>query len=240
MRKNKYETFNVATVNARSVSKKMDDLACLFDHADVQIACICETWETEKMYKKLEELQELEDVTWVGKKRESGRGGGAAVVVSNTFGSVYRLDVDTADLEIVWAIITPNAKPHIKLVVAAFYSSPTKKYKPLPGELDRHVLDVIDICTTTMRNVHFCVAGDINMDSIGSIFEISSDFEQHVTLPTRGDKILDIIVSELSSTSCIIFPPLSPELDSDGLPSDHSIPRTTHKFPPQAKITIKQ
>ena len=166
IRNNRTNTFNVATVNARSVAKKMNDLVSLFDHANIQVACVCETWETEKMEEKLEELQEVNDITWVGKMRGSGRGGGAAVVVSNSFGSVSTLDVNTQDLEIVWAIITPHAKPHIKLVVAAFYSSPTKKYQPLPGALENHILNVIDLCSSSMKNVFFCACGDINMDSI--------------------------------------------------------------------------
>ena len=101
----------------------------------------------------------------------------------------------------------PHSKPKEKIVIAAFYSSPTKKYKPLTGDIQRHVVDTIDACSTKYNDPHYVISGDLNSDEIGEILSVSPLFHQCVKYPTRGDKILDVVVTNLASQRCVIRPP---------------------------------
>ena len=76
-------------------------------------------------------------------------------------------------------------------------------------------------------SANYVISGDINEDVLCDLISIDN-FDQHVLYPTRGDKILDITISDLPSKDCVIILPLSPELAEDRLPSDHHIPITTH------------
>ena len=226
LRKNYNDRLNVASINARSISKKTNDLIDLFDHASIHIALISESWETDKVEGTLEDMQQMHGITWLGKKRVGASGGGAAIAVSNSFGSITELPgVDTSNLEIIWGIVTPTARPHTKIVVGSFYSSTSTKYAPLAGQLQSHVVDVIDYVTSKMKNVTFVIGGDVNKSTMTDVTSLAHTMRQHVDRPTRGNNILDIIISDMRSVSCTILPPLSPEINSTTCaPSNHEIP----------------
>ena len=59
--------------------------------------------------------------------------------------------------------------------------------------------------------------------NISSILSIEPSLRQIVLKPTRGQNILDVIVTNLSSyyqEPCII-PPIHPDVSGHGVPSDH-------------------
>ena len=205
---NKTTNFRVASINARLVTNKLQDIANLFNYANINIACVSESWETLKNEGAIEEMQELQNLTWIGKRRDCAKGGGAAVIINNSFGTASEIkEIDTGDLEIVWIIITPFAKPHLKLIVGSFYSSSGANHKPDKGVIQDHVISTFDYCLTKYRNCWFILSGDANADDFSNILSLDQHFQQHVDQPTRGDKILDITISNLPSTSCEIYPP---------------------------------
>ena len=187
LRKNYTDRVNVAAINARSITRKTDDLVDIFNHANVNIALISESWEISKTGDKLEQMQELNDITWLVKRREIAAGGGAAIAISNSYGSIAKMDeINTRNIEIIWRIVTPHLKPHLKIVVGSFYSSTSSKYKPMPGEVQGHVIDVIDYCLAKYNNVLFVLGGDVNDSVMEDVTSLEAAFKQHVNQPTRG------------------------------------------------------
>ena len=73
----------------------------------------------------------------------------------------------------------------------------------------------------------FCVfGGDVNSLNWRRICDISPNFKQCVTKPTRKEKILSVIVTDLHMhyEDVKVFPPLEPDIEGDGAASDHSTP----------------
>ena len=205
---NSTKEFKFASINARSIVKKLPDLVTLFDHAGINICCISETWQKDKDEDSFDTLNNLHNISWISRKRPGGaQGGGAAVAVSKSFAKVEKLEFPNPEnLEVVWALLTPYARPNLRIITCAFYSSSGADYAPPRGAIQDYVLDVMEICEEKYPKASYIISGDINNDVIEDWLAIEN-FEQHVMSPTRGDKILDITVSDLPSTNCVILPP---------------------------------
>ena len=68
------------------------------------------------------------------------------------------------------------------------------------------------------------LSGDRNSIEISDLLTIDSSLRQLVDKPTRKDKILDVILTNLAKyykTPCII-PPIKPDIEGRGAESDHS------------------
>ena len=132
-------------------------------------------------------------------------------------------------VEMVWAIITPknvqNDSKIQKIVLGAVYSKPHSKKKT--ATLD-HISDVFNqMSTKYQKGLHFLIAGDTNDLKLDMILQLSPQMKQVVTEVTRLNppRILDPIITTLSKfyQKPLILPPLDPDPDKDGKPSDHKI-----------------
>ena len=67
------------------------------------------------------------------------------------------------------------------------------------------------------------ISGDRNSIDITALLSIDSSLRQTVKLPTKGAKILDVIVTNLARYfhEPEIVPPISPDYPGKGVPSDH-------------------
>lgn len=219
----KKDNIRVAVINARSVSEKLNDLEHCLTMRCPQVLLISETWETQKMCKKLERFCELNELTWLDKSRPANRGGGVAVVVDNRWGHAARLDVDVPEeLEMSWAVVTPHDRKDLKVVCGAFYSSTTEGFRPEVGLLQSHIVDVVSSCTARFNDVTFYIGGDLNArDTLENISDVPG-LVQVVNFPTRGDSYLDKLVTEAEVVGVQPMPPLAPDPDSNQVASDHS------------------
>ena len=70
------------------------------------------------------------------------------------------------------------------------------------------------------------LGGDINELNVQQLVNISPKFQQIVRKPTRGNKILSVIVTDLHQfyKEPEILPPINPDIIGKGKPSDHSTP----------------
>ena len=200
----------VAVVNARSANRKLQDVVDQFRYRGADIICISETWE--KVDADMEELQELNAITWLSRPRSlSNRGGGVAVVVRNDFASATILNIAVPrPLEIVWVLVTPKKQADVKIIVACFYCSSTKKYRAPPGLLELHVLDVVHEYMAKSEKYRLAICGDINKENLGGIEQLPS-FKSDIDVPTRGDSFLEYCVSNLERLQCIAHPLLAPD-----------------------------
>ena len=136
-------------------------------------------------------------------------------------------------VEAVWCLLTPkNATKESKvqkIACAAIYSKPGSKHKT---DLLDHLAEAFNILSAKFgTGLHFCIAGDTNELKLNSILNLSSNFVQVVTKPTRIDPktgaeaILDPVIMTLSQyyQEPLCLDPLDPDPDKDGKKSDHRI-----------------
>ena len=153
--------------------------------------------------------------------------------MSKQFGKVQKLNGiphPPKNVEVTWTVITPFARPELRFVVVAFYSSNNPEYKPGKNHLQDHILEVFNVCRNRYQNVHFIAAGDINQDSLDSLASI--DMEEQIRLPTRGLSHLDHVWSTLSVSQSWTQPPLAPNI---GKRSDHRMGFCDLILPPPSK-----
>ena len=172
----------------------------------------------------IECLEKTYSVTWHGKGREGRRGGGVSVVVDNNFGSTRVLDITDEDarVETIWVAITPYQDSTKTIIAIAFYSSSSSEFKPPAGALQTHILDGLEIVEKLYKNYFIICAGDLNLDKLTDLASLPN-IKQLVNKPTRKNKNLDKLYSDLESRGCDIHPPLAPPTTDTGKPSDHNI-----------------
>lgn len=224
----KRHDIKVATVNARSLTNKLEDLINQFRSRQADIVFVSETWDRGQL--GIEEVEQLHNLSWTRCNRSS-LGGGSAVVVSRSSFDVKPLKIKVPELlEIAWIQAVPKWDPKLKILLGGFYSSSGVKYKPPKGLLEDHVFDVIYNFMTDNMEGKVILGGDVNADSLKLVLSLPG-FKSHIEQPTRGDAFLDIVVSNFECTSSKVFPPLSPD-DQGESSSDHGIAFATLLSPP--------
>ena len=116
-----------------------------------------------------------------------------------------------------------------KIACASVYCKPNSRTK---SELHDHIAEAYNMLSTKYKKgLHFIIAGDTNDLNLTPILNLSPNLSQIVTKPTRRDpatnveSILDPVITTLTSyyqAPCCL-PPLDPDPDTNGKPSDHRI-----------------
>ena len=107
--------------NACHLTNKMDELECVLQDNRVDIAVITESsFKTEK-----EGISKLEEYKTFNKNREVKDGGGITVLIKNDIPCTV-IQVDAADLEIIWLPVRPTWLPQSigVIIIAALYFPP--------------------------------------------------------------------------------------------------------------------
>ena len=192
------------------------------------VTFISEIWEKlekKKHQQKIEELFELKGIKYVSNPRRNGkRGGGAALAVNLERFTISKLNIHVPrNVEAVWALLRPKSyNKKLKLIiVCCFYSPPNLRTNP-------NLINHLTLALNNLLNIHkdagVILAGDRNDINISSLLAIEPSLRQIVTIPTLGNKILDVVCTNLHEcyTEPQILPPLSPDVEGHGVPSDHS------------------
>ena len=146
-------------------------------------------------------------------------------------------------LEIVWGILKPKeiCGKIAKIISCCFYSPPRSKSR---SALVDHISLTLQHLLTSYPNAGILISGDRNSLDISTLLNIDPCLRQLVKQPTRGLKVLDIILSNLGKfyDEPIIVPAIIPDRANKGVPSDHcgvvATPHTNPSMPKQrTKIT---
>ena len=89
-----------------------------------------------------------------------------------------------------------------------------------------HIVMTTNLLMTKYENCGVIICGDKNKTNINPILAISHNFRQTVTRNTHGDKILDVIITNLHMFyhTPVIIPPVPADNPLKGSPSDHQVP----------------
>ena len=239
----------IVNYNVRSLMPKIGNFSLDMKERDLDISFLTEVWqklENKKHQLKLEELLEMEGIQYISTPRPgTKRGGGAAIAVRLDKFGISKLNVSIPHgLEVVWGLlkpIVPSGKIS-KIITCCFYSPPRSK---LRSTLVDHISLTLQHLLSTHPNAGIVISGDRNSLDIPTLLNIDPSLRQMVKQPTKGFKILDVILSNLECfyDEPVIIPPIIPDNVNKGVPSDHNgvlaTPHTNPNQPQESSKTVK-
>ena len=161
-------------------------------------------------------------------------GGGSAILVNcrKWIGQQLTDIIVPQGLEVVWVKVSPKYHSTLKiLIVCGIYSKPNSRKKSI---LSDHLATNYHSLKTKYPEARFLFLGDFNCYKPDDILLLSPQLRQVVHYPTYGDKVLDLIVTDMHA---LYHPPLSnqpllPDNPAVAAPSDHVgnllVPRYVH------------
>ena len=150
-------------------------------------------------------------------------GGGAAILVNSRKWLANGLDeiIVPQGLEIVWVKVAPRFQSALKILIAVgIYSKPNSRKKSI---LSDHIASNFHYLKMKHPEARFLFMGDFNCYKPDNILLLSAQLRQLIHYPTYGDKILDLINTDLHTLyhPPVPVPPLLPDQSVDAAPSDH-------------------
>ena len=221
---------NMAVYNHRSIWKKLNNFCVEFHEMQMGIAFHSEVWERKENKKqkfRIEEMLEMQNISYISTPRPNRRGGGSAITCDDTLYHLKEIKVHNPDnLEVTFATVRPrdeNSSQFI-IILCAVYSPPRSRKKSKLIDFISNTYNYLK--SSKYPSAYFALGGDINDLKVDNLLEISPMFQQIVTLPTRGLKTLSVIITDLWDyyQKPEILPPLMPDRVGVGKPSDHSVP----------------
>ena len=184
----------VFMANTCSVLNKVDELAELIDKDQADIAVITESWI--KPTTAPEEYN-IDGFNAFSKCRPVQIHGGILVYVRDSLQvEELREIIVPSELEVMWLLVShpnfPRAAQY--LVVGAVYIIPESPHQEL---LVSHLTTAIDYIKTSKSQAGIMILCDFNRTNIRPLC-LGSCLTQVVNKPTRGDAILDLIITNLN------------------------------------------
>ena len=218
----------VATYNMRSLFPKVGNLKTDILERNIQVGFLCEIWqksENKTHQFEIEKMLEMEGLKYISTARPTGWGGAAIIVNQENF-LLEKLNIHIPhNLEIIWGLVRPKNENATfkKIIVCSFYSPPNSRKN---SKLNDHIVTTLHMLNTKYPDSPMILGADKNKMDITPILNCGLRLKQLVDLPTRGDKILDIIIMNTPQLykSPTIIPPVPCDDPNAGVPSDHSVP----------------
>ena len=218
----------LSAYNMRSIWSKLDGLALDMEERDCDLAILSEVWEKKENIKhqnRIEELFEMKNTKYFSTARPGAkRGGGAAIAFRGNKFNLSKLNIAIPKpLEVVWGILRPNdiIGGISKIIICSFYSPPASRKKKA---LIDHITTTMNGLKTTHPKAGIIIAGDKNDLNENEILSISPSLRQIVLKPTRKNKTLTIVITDLHRfyQEPIIVAPVPVDQGVVGVPSDHN------------------
>ena len=222
----------VMNLNPRSIYNKVNEFHNFVKEELIDCILMSESWEP--LEQPLDEIINLPIYTVISNPHQrKGTGGRPALIINNSKYNVKNLTQSLIEIpwgvEATWAIISPqnltSDSSIKKIALCSFYSKPKSKKKSL---LLDHINQAFNIISSKYGDgLHYIISGDSNDLKLDNILNLSHNMKQLVSNVTRlaPPAMLDPIISTLGAyyqqPACL--PPLDPDPDSNGSPSDHLI-----------------
>ena len=214
--------------NMRSLWSKINNLAEDIIERSVDISFLSEIWEKKENLKhqaSIEELLELKGIQYISTPRPGlKRGGGTAIAACPNLFSLVKLHIEIPhSLEVVWGLLRPKTVIGRikKIILCSFYSPPRSKKKT---KLIDHISTVLNKLKVEHPDAATIIAGDKNDLDDRRILAIDPALIQVVRRPTRKDKILSVVITDLRRflIEPRIIDPVPVDEGQPGVPSDHN------------------
>nr|XP_054774602.1 uncharacterized protein LOC129282765 [Lytechinus pictus] len=200
--KNKSELPSLFLCNARSAVNKFDELSAIIQVHDVDLCAITETWYKHDLPLG---LVSIPGYSMFIKSREHRSGGGVALYAKHHLNATSPSNIKVPDnLEVVWAKLRPHRLPRSVSCIfcaAVYFPQPDNLVE---AQLVEHLLAAIDDIMTRHPEAVIFITGDFNRLDISALVA-DPRFKQVVRQATRGDRILDKIICNISDHKEVII-----------------------------------
>ena len=186
---------NIQSFGSSEQNDKTLECEVILKMNNVQIATFTETWLSEKHAERIpfHEYQKFHLI----RKNTNRRSGGVSVLIHNNLQATELKIKVPEHLEVKWVTVRPNWLPRAIssiIVCGVYYPGSGSAYAPPVEDLIFHISTSVQYLKRKYVNPLFLVMGDFNDLPIESICSVC-DFKQEVKVPTRGDKTLDLIMT---------------------------------------------
>ena len=182
------------TANARSVRAKLDELTAQLLTVHMDIAIITQSW--------LHDLIDSNILTIPGynivrRDRCNRIGGGVCAFVSSEIPFKRRSDLESPEHECLWLWLRPHRlpRPLSGIICGVVY------FPEAPAQVQRdrtmYIIETLDSVKTSYPDCGVVLLGDFNTQVISDMLA-NHNLKQVVTRPTRGNSILDLILTDFS------------------------------------------
>jgi exonuclease III len=191
--------------NTVSLAPKINEIRCCVLDWKPDVACFTETWPHDSINDNHTYIPEY---NFISKNRTTGIHGSVGLYIKDSikFRSLAHLQVNS--IEVLWAWLGPKMLPRgVPCVIIGTI------YRP-PNANDNEMLDYLSTTLTTIEGHYpgcgIFLAGDFNRLTVS---RPSTQFrmKQLIRSPTRGDRILDLVLTNLpqiyDKNSVQILPP---------------------------------
>ena len=150
------------------------------------VCCISEIWEKDSKREhkqKIEELFELQGITYISTPRQKRCGGGAAIAVNTELYTISKLNVRIpSDVETVWGLVKPKntVRKFSSFIVCSFYSPPDLGKNTA---LINHLTVTLQTLLNTHRNAGVFLCGDRNKIEDSALLTVDPSLQQLVKHP---------------------------------------------------------
>ena len=179
----------------------------------INIAAVTETWFHDVIFDSFISVDGYEVHR---KDRQLGRGGGVCIYLSQFLKGKRCLDLKSPHFECMWVWLRPGRlpKPLSRIAVCVVYHPPDKSIEN-QSRLRDYLINSPDVTKNKYPDSGIVILVDFHNLSISDI--ISSHDLKQIVQPTRGEAILDLVITNLDSFYCP--PKVSAPLGS----SDHNL-----------------
>ena len=164
---------------------------------DGQIALVTETWMKKSPFidNQMQNLSCLLGYECIRKDRETGQGGGVAIVYKK--GDLQLQQIKTGSRREVVAAIGRRTGQRRKIVVMVAYIPPSLNADESDAALNE-ISELIGVYKRRYNSPYFLIGGDFNKRRIGSELRRYSDIQLVQTPPTRDNNTLDLVFTNFS------------------------------------------
>ena len=184
---------NIMNANLRSINNKVDDLAAVLSHNNVDIACATETWLKEEIP---DDVISIQNYTTVQNDCANKTGGGVAFFIRDTIPVKVWTELIDPGFETLWITLRPPKMPRLfsHITIGVMYHPPNANN----WAMTKHLTECIDTILQTHPHTGIFLTGDMNSFKDSSI-KSSYSLKQIVNSPTRGDRILDKVLTNMTA-----------------------------------------
>ena len=174
-----------------SLAPNIDEIRCCVSNWKPDVACFTETW----LHDAINDNHiHIPGYNFISKNRTTGSHGGVCLYIKNSIKFKSLADLQVYDIEVLWVWLRPRRLPcGIPCAIIGTIYHP-------PKADDKEMLAYLSTTLTTLEGLYpgcgIYLAGDFNRLNVS---RLSTQFKmkQLVCSPTRGDQILDQILTNL-------------------------------------------
>lgn len=178
--------------NVMSLAPKIDEISYVVSSRNPDIACFTETWLKNSVDNN---VIDIPNYTIVRKDRSYAEHGGVCIYIKNSisFENLIQLE-DPNGIEVLWCKLNPCRLPRgfSCLIVGVVYHPPSANTEYMIN----HLLETMEKIESYFPNAGIIITGDFNRLDISQLVS-HYNLKQLVKFSTRGERILDLVLTNL-------------------------------------------